>query len=105
MKTWLRYLWLVVTLVGAMVLWVFVTRHLGTPFPAVKNEAEAIRVQAAVEKIEAEKGRTLALRRVEEDYREALRKLEGEEWIQATKLRENPALLARFLVRVGSQRR
>jgi hypothetical protein len=73
----------------------------GTPLQATKRELEAIRAGADARRVEAALGAERARRHVEKAHVEALMLLDESQAQQAEGLRDDPAALAKFLVRAG----
>ena len=101
--TWLRRYWYIpfVTL-GAALSYVFLMRRRATPMAQTKAELEAIRMASNVAKIEALLGAENAREVVEREYRETLGTLNEQQKKKAMELRDDPAKLAKFLVRAGN---
>ncbi len=70
-----------------------------TPFAQVTKELEVIRAGAEVERVRAELGHTEALKHIDDKYAKELKALEEAQQEEATRLREDPEALARFIIR------
>jgi len=104
--TWLRQYWYIpFVALGAALSYVFLMRRGATPMSQTKAELEAIKMASNIGKIEALLGAEKARDVVEHEYRETLQKLDEDQQKKAKELRDDPAKLAKFLVRAGTARK
>jgi len=100
---WIRHYWYVPFLAAGTVLsYVFLMRRRATPLAQTKAELEAIKMAANVAKIKKLLGAENAREVVENEYRETMRNLDKQQKKKAKELRNDPAKLAKFLVRASN---
>lgn len=101
--TWWRDHWPVIALVaaglGAML--IFRNRRANDIMGQLRVEQDAIAAAKKARRDEANYGHTIAKLRVEAEHAEALAKLTADEAAEARRLRDDPAELSKFLVRVS----
>lgn len=93
--------------VGAFVLFAILVIILtaGKKRPNIKAEVAAAKADAKAEKLEAKIGRDLAVKKIEEEYRDTIAKLEEDQKKEAERLRSSPRDLSKWLARVGAGKR
>lgn len=101
--SWVRHYWYIPFVVlGAALGYAFLGRRRVTPIAQTKAELEAIKLATNAAKIERLLGAEEARDVVEHEYRETLQKLDEQQKKKAKELRDDPAKLAKFLVRAGN---
>ncbi len=101
---WARtYCWVPLLFVIALLAWMLLNRK-KTPLEQTRAELRAIRAGARAENIEAKVSHAAAKRYVERAYETELAALNARQRAKAKELSNAPAKLARFLVRIGSDR-
>jgi hypothetical protein len=99
---WLKKYWYIPLLfLASLAAWLLFRRNNETPFEQTSAELKAIDAEAKAEKMEAVMGHQKAKEYVEEQYREELKQLDEKQTEQAKELRDDPAKLAKFLVRAS----
>lgn len=83
--------------------WVIFRRR-GTPLNQTRAELKVIEAGRRARELEAEWGISQAKLQILVDYQEAVASLDKKQQAKAKKIGNNPAKLARFLVRVGADR-
>ena len=76
----------------------------GTPLAQTQAELQAIKAGSEIKKLQARLGADAAGRAVESKYRSDLQELDVKQKQQALELSNDPAKLAKFLVRAGARR-
>lgn len=102
---WVKKYWKVPLIIGGIVLgWLLFRkfRGKGTPIKQTKTELAVIDATSEVRAKEAELGATEARKFVEAKYANEIKALDEKQRLEAGALRANPAKLAEFLVRAGS---
>ena len=97
-KYWYIPLFILVTIAG----WIFFSRK-GTPFKQTVAEVKAIQAEANVKKLKEMLGTEKAKIVVTENYKTELEQLDEKQKEQANELKDDPAKLAKFLVRSSSR--
>lgn len=101
--TWLKKYWYIpVFVIVSIIVWLFFRRS-GMPLEQVLTEIKAIQAKADVDKMKAEIGTEQAKVKVTEQYHEELKALDEKQAKQAKEFENDPAKLAKFLVRAGSK--
>lgn len=102
---WWRDHWylfaLVLAALGAILF--FRNRRASDIVAQLKTEQDAIAAAKRIRKLEADHGRETAIREAEDQFQEAQRIMNADEIAEAKTLRDDPAELSKFLVRVGRQ--
>lgn len=99
---WLRRYWYVPLVLFAGTLGFIFGRRRENPVERVKSEVRAIKAETETKKLEALAGKESAIRAVEHTYRYTMRELDEKRKNQAEELRDDPAKLAKFLVRASN---
>lgn len=101
---WYHWIWVPLAVAGAIIASLLGRSSLIGPTEAAKRELKAIEASEKAKKETVEKGAQEALREIEREHEEAIAELSAKQRRKASKLRENPAKLAGFLVRAGSRK-
>ena len=103
MLKWLKSHWYVplLTLAGVLAWFFRITRE--KPTDTWKIESKAATAAAEAKEIAIKSGAELARAKVRAEHQEELNRLNKEQAEHAEQLAEDPAALARFLVRVGQR--
>lgn len=102
--SWLKKYWYIpVFTLGSVALWLLF-RRTGMPFDQVLTELKSIQAKSDIDKLKAEIGTEKAKMVVVEKYKAELQALDAKQKEQANELQNNPAELAKFLVRASSKR-
>ena len=97
---YLKAYWRSICVVCAgLLIWLLFRRK--PPKPNFNAEMAALKARDAIKTIEIKHGKAIALEAVQADYQTALATLNREQKIQAEVLRNDPAKLAEFLVRLS----
>ena len=101
--SWLKKYWYVpVFILGSVLLWLLFRRS-GPPLEQTMAEVKAIQAEADVKKLKKALGTEYAKKAVTERYETELKELNEKQEKQAKKLENDPAKLAKFLVRASSK--
>lgn len=99
--TWLKRYWYIpVFVLGTLITWL-VFRRTGPLFGQTVAEVRAIQAEAEVAKLQAEVGTEKAKAKVTVQYQTEIKQLTDEQRKQAKALENDPAKLAKFLVRAA----
>lgn len=100
---WVRtYVWVPLLFVIAFLAWMLGGRT--TPLEQTAAELKAIRAGARVENIEARVSHEAARKHVQFAYEDEIKALNARQKARAEEMSNDPAKLARFLVRIGSRK-
>lgn len=97
-----RYWYIPFLILGAILAWIVFRDRNRTPIAATKRELKAIDAGRRAKEMEARYGTEAAKAKVKSEYQAALAALDGKKAAKAKELENDPAKLARFLVRAGS---
>lgn len=102
---WIAAHWkLPLIVVGALATWYLVTRKRRpdiTPAAAVQRELQAVQAAAKISATQAEQGAAAARAEVEQTYAQQLAQLDETQKQQAAQLADDPAGLAKFLIKAA----
>jgi len=101
---WLKKYWYIPLFILASILTWMLFRRRTTPFKQTVAEVKAIQAEAETKKLKEIVGTQKAKELIEEKYQEDIKKLDEKQKEEAKELRDDPAKLAKFLVRAGSSR-
>lgn len=101
---WLKKYWYIPAfVVVSMIIWALFRRK-DPPFAQTVAEIRAIQAEAETEKLRQIVGTTKAKELIEEKYEKDIQALDEKQKKQAVELRNDPAKLAKFLVRASGGR-
>ena len=102
-KVWkfIKAYWYIPVFVIAVILGWVIFRKKGTPIAQTRAELDASRAGEQAREWQAKLGAEMAKKQVETQYREELKVLDEKQAAQVKELENDPAALAKFLVRAG----